>query len=220
MHTADELTGSDFAYRANGREVAREAVMPAITPADRVGVVMDAGTDGLGAGNFVLSCITAFYDHLRATTEEFFEYPDYYTFQTTAEPADYRMLDIYPDHKNVGIEPDDERLLRAIADRAITVLLVPDVPPSTPAIEDLTRRSAARRIDHCYVYAADGRPDNAEFSIDQPREPAQDWYESTARSATTAGTDTVPSFGSREDRIVQHFGRISLDAALSRLPTE
>ena len=218
MHTAEELTGRDFEYRSGGEVVARETVMPAVTPADRVGVVMGAGTDGLGAGNFVLSCITAFYDHLRATTGEFFEYPDYYTFQVTAEPADYGMLDIYPDHKNVSVEPDDEQLLRAISDRAITVLLVPDVPPTTPAVEDITRRSVARWIEDCYVYAADGRPADAEFAIGQPREPAEDWYETTANSVA-AGTDTLPSFGPHEDRIVQHFRHISLEAALSRLPT-
>ena len=219
MHTAKELDGTSFEYRVDGDVVSRETVMPHVTSADRVGVVMGTGVEGLGAGNFVLSCVTAFYDYLRETREEgFFEYPDYYTFQTTSNPADYRMLDIYPDHKNVSIKPTAEHLLRAINDRAITILLVPDVSPASPDVDDITLQSAYRRIEHCYVYAPDGRPSDAEFSIRHPRQPPIEWFETTTESLDDESAVCVPSFGSDDDRIVQQFRQISVKQALERLP--
>ncbi|WP_144905962.1 hypothetical protein [Halobellus captivus] len=219
MHTAKELDGASFEYQVDGDVVPRETVMPSVTSDDRVGVVMGAGTEGLGAGNFILSCVTAFYDYLRENREEdFFEYPDYYTFQATSEPADYRMLDIYPDHKNVTVESDAEQLLRAINDRAITTLLVPDVSPTSPDVDNITLQSAHRRIDHCYVYAPDGRPSNAEFSIRQPRQPAREWFETTVESLTGDSEVSAPSFGSDDDWIDQQFREVSVEQAFERLP--
>lgn len=219
MHTTKELDRTSFEYRVDGEEVARKAVMPHVTSDDRVGVVMGTGIEGLGAGNFVLSCVTAFYDYLsEAREEDFFEYPDYYTFQTTSEPADYRMLDVYPDHKNVAVEPNAEQLLRAINDRAITTLLVPDVSPTSPDVDEITLQSAHRRTDSCYVYAPDGRPSDAAFSIRQPRQPASDWFETTIESLNAKPEEDIPAFGSDDDWIAQQFRRISAEQALERLP--
>jgi hypothetical protein len=219
MHTIQELDSASFEYRVDGDVVSREAVMPSITPNDRVGVVMRTGMEGIGSGNFILSCVVAFYEYLRETREEdFFEYPDYYTFQTTSDPADYRMLDIYPDHKNITVEPAAEQLLRAINDRAITTLLVPDVSPTSPDVDEITLQSAYRRIDHCYVYAPDGRPSNVDFTIRQPRQPANEWFETTVESLNGDSEVTVPSFGSDDDWIVQQFRQVSVKQALERLP--
>jgi hypothetical protein len=219
MHTTDELDRTSFEYCVDGDVVSRETVMPPVTSDSRVGVVMETGVAGLGAGSFVLSCVTAFYDYLRATrTDDFFEHPDYYTFQTTSNPADYRMLDIYPSHKNVGVDPDAEQLLQAVNDRAVTILLIPDVTPTSPNIDDVTLQSARRRIDHCYVYAPDGRPSDAEFSIGQPRHPADEWFDTTAESTDGESEASVPSFGSDDNWMVQQFQRVSMKQALARLP--
>lgn len=219
VHTVEKLDGTDFVYRSGGRTVSRAEVMPTITPEERVGVVMDRGTDGIGAGNFVLSCVVAFYEHLAESDKAYLQYPNYYTFQATADPADYRMLDVYPDHKNVAVEADAECLLRAITDRAITVLLVPAGPAQAPAIDDITRRSGARRIDRCFCYAPDGQPEEAEFAIQQPRRPAAEWYETTADSIDgPPEARSLPPFGPEDSRITQRFREVSLEAALSRLP--
>jgi hypothetical protein len=219
MHTTNELDSSSFEYRIDGDVVSRERVMPSVTSDDRIGVVMGAGNEGLGAGSFILSSVTAFYDYLGETREEdFFEYPNYYTFQTTSDPADYRMLDIYPDHKNVSVEPTAEPLLRAINDRAITTLLVPDVSPTSLDVDDITLQSAHRRLDHCYVYAPDGRPNNVDFSICQPRQPANEWFETTVESLNGDSEGSVPSFGSDDDWMVQQFRQVSVTQALERLP--
>ncbi|MFB6228929.1 MAG: hypothetical protein ABEH88_10280 [Halobacteriales archaeon] len=197
--------------------------MPTITQSDRVGVVMGSGADGLGAGNFILSCITAFYDRLRETRDDFFEYPDYYTFQATTDPADYRMLDIYPDHKNVTVEPDAEHILRAINDRVITILLVPEGPSRSPEIDDITYRSADRRINQCYLYASDGQPDKGVFTIRLPRTPTEDWYQTTFDSmGATTEKERPPHLKTQSSngQIHQEFQQITLEQALSHLPTE
>ena len=219
MHTTKELNSTSFEYRVDGDVVSRETVMPSITSDDRIGVVMGTGIEGLGAGNFILSCVTAFYEYLRETREgDFFEYPDYYTFQTTSDPADYRMLDIYPGHKNVTVEPIAEQLLRTINDRAITTLIVPDVSPTSPDTDNITLQSAHRRIDHCYVYAPDGRPSSVDFSIRQPRQPANEWFEATIESLNGDSEVSVPSFGSDDDWIVQQFRQVPVKQALECLP--
>ena len=219
MHTSEELAAPDFEYRSDGKPVPRGEVMPTITPEDRVGIVMGTGAEGIGAGNFVLSCVTVFYDRLRARKGDFFEYPNYYTFQATSNPADYRMLDIYPDHKNVAIEPDAERLVRALNDRAISILLVPGNTARSTDIEDITRRSAERRIDHCFEYAIGGQSGEREFSIGLPRQPAEDWYTATVDSLEDSSTtNRQPVVESSDGRITQRFRCVGLGTALSRLP--
>jgi len=219
MHTTEELDSTSFEYRVDGNEISRETVLPSVSSDDRIGVVMGRGDEGIGAGNLILSYVTAFYDHLRETREgDFFEYPDYYTFQTTSDPAEYRMLDIYPDHKSVSVEPDAEQLVRAINDRAITTLAVPDISPVPLDVDRITLQSASRRIDHCYLYAPDGRLSSADFSICQPRQPATDWFETTIESLNGDSTVSIPSFGPDDERIVQQFRQISIEKALERLP--
>lgn len=144
MHTLDELEAADFRYVSDGRSVGKDEVMPSISIADRLGVVMGNGTEGLGAGTFVLASVIDFYDTLRERKADFFEYPDFYTFQATTEPADYRMFDIYPDHKNVVTDADAEAILRAVNDRAIDHLLVPE--SSRDRGRDPPERRATHRV--------------------------------------------------------------------------
>ncbi len=217
MHTLDELAASDFHYVSDDRSVEREAVMPSISVADRLGIVMGSGLDGLGAGNFILASVIAFYDTLRDQKEDVFEYPDFYTFQATSDPADYRMFDIYPDHKNVETARDPESILRAVNDRAIDVLLVPDRPPSSPHIADVTRRSAERGIEACFLYSPEGRLDGDRFLIEAPRQPVAGWLDTTAK--TTGAASSAGRCEAGQDPIAQPFRQIPLDAALSYLPS-
>ncbi|WP_411966126.1 hypothetical protein [Haloferax sp. YSMS24] len=217
MHTTHELTSDTFDYRDAEGPVARHEVMPPISIADRLGIVVDDPTDGLGAGNFVLSCVTAFYDRFRERTAEFYEYPDYYTFQATSDPVDYQEFDIWPDHKNVSVPREPEAFLRAINDRGITILLVPESAPTSPSFEAVTRNSASRRIDSCYLYAPDGGLADADFSISLPHDTVAKWYEKTSESAWD-GPDPPGSLVKDEATITQQFRRVGLSQALGRLP--
>lgn len=221
MHTAEELAASDFDYREATQPVARSEVMPTITLDTRVGIVMGAPTDGIDAGNFILSCVTAFYDRLRAVSDNFFEYPMFYTFQGTTNPADYRMLDIYPDHKNVAVEPDTENLARAIADRAIDILVVPHTTTVSSHIADITRRSLERQIDDCYQYASPKQPSESDFSIGLPRHLVENWYQTTTNSVDDpAATEPQTTLDTNGEQITQHFRQISLESALANLPVQ
>lgn len=217
MHTIHELSAGLFEYRRAGEPVERLAVMPDVGIADRLGVVMAGPTDGLGAGHFVLACITAYYDQVGDFEPGLCEYPDYYTFQATDEPADYLELDIWPDHKNVRVPPEPEAVLRAVNDRAIDVLLVPDGPANGAEFDGATRRSAQRGIEACYRYAPDGDLTDAEFSIRLPREPAEAWYRETAETTAAPGARFEPALAD-ETHITQGYRRIELDEALSALP--
>ncbi|WP_204960089.1 hypothetical protein [Salinigranum salinum] len=192
--------------------------MSEITIDDRVGVVMGSADEGLGAANFLLSCVIEFYDTLRECKDEFFEYPDFYTFQATTDPADYRMFDVYPDHKNVEVAAEAETILRAVNDRAISVLLVPDRSQKHPEIEDITRRSAERTIEHVYLYDPSGLLDDDGFEISVPRQPVTDWFESTADSMINPPPkDSLRFQSGQQDRISQSYREISLEKAIERL---
>lgn len=219
MHTTDELTAGSFEYHRGEEPVVGAGVMPSITVGDRLGVVMAEPGDGLGAGNFVLACVTAFYDRFGDQNGDFFEYPDYYTFQASARAVDYLEFDIWPDHKNVTVASDSERVLRAINDRAVNVLLVPDGVGSEPEVEDVTRRSAERRIDACYQYAANGRLADAGFSIRVPRAAVEGWYRETAEAAGVEAGSYTPS-GVEGAHVTQQFREIGLGEALRHLPSE
>lgn len=221
MHTLDELEAADFRYVSDGRAVPKNEMMPEIAIGDRLGIVMGHGTEGIGAGNFILSSVIDFYDTLREQNEDFFEYPDFYTFQATTDPADYRMFDIYPNHKNVVTDADGEAILRAVNDRAIDILLVPNRSPSSPQIEDVTRRSAERRIESCFLYSQQGQLDDNSFVIEAPRQPIENWFETTAESTVEASNDENWRTGQEHhQRISQEFRRLSLDRALDYLPID
>lgn len=217
MHTIHALSSDLFEYRRDGQSVERRAVMPDTDIDDRLGVVMAGPTDGLGAGHFVLSCIIAYYDRVGDLDSGLCAYPDYYTFQATGEPADYIELDIWPDHKNVRVPAEPEAALRAINDRAVDVLLVPEGPQHDVEFDGATRRSAQRGIDACYRYAPDGDLDDADFSIRLPREPAERWYRETVETTAAPEARFEPALAD-EATITQQYQRVDLETALSALP--
>lgn len=218
MHTLHDLSATDFRYQSGSQSVDRNEVMPAIGVNDRLGVVMGTGDEGLGAANFLLSCVIAFYDTLRERKEEFFEYPDFYTFQATADPADYRMFDVFPDHKNVEVAADAETILRAVNDRGVTTLLVPNRPPTQPDIEDVTLRSAERNIEQAFLYSPSGQLDQEGFQISLPRQAVKDWFKTTMESMTDPPSEGQAAIQrGRQGRISQGYRELSLEEALERL---
>lgn len=129
------------------------------------------------------------------------------------------MFDVYPDHKNVEVEEDAEEVLRALNDRSITILLVPDRPPKQPDIEDVTRRSAERTIEQAFLYSPSGQLDEHGFEISLPLQTVEDWFETTVESMADPPTEgTKRGHRSQQDRITQGYRRIPLDEALNRLP--
>ncbi|UHQ98003.1 hypothetical protein HYG81_20475 (plasmid) [Natrinema zhouii] len=247
MHSSAELDDESFDYVQNGRSIRRADVMPSIDAHSRLGVVERRQFDALGATAFIYSRVRAFYDLYRQdristasvvadTIDEdtrvanyleengFYAYPDFYTFQATAELVDYLWFDIWPDHKQVHVGTDSETTLRAINDRAITTLLVPNGSPSPSSLAPETRESAERRIENCYLYSPDGDLDDPDVSVQIETDSLEEWIETTFDTV-----DTDPDSVRDEciqywrDRLAnqpleQDFKRIDLDRALHYLP--
>lgn len=223
MHSSEALASSDFQDWRADASCTKAEVMPDIAVLDRLGVVIRDPFDGIGAATFVLSCVTAFYDEYRAESDDFYAYPDYFTFQSDGRSIDYRWFDIWTEHKNVETARTSESVLRVINDRGVTILLVPDGPTGAPDLDSVTRESFERRIDGCYLYAPDGQLDEPSFSIRQPRDPTWEWIQ---RIVDTTDDDYASLRREHEchavenDAITQDFRRIDSEDALRYLPDE
>ena len=155
MHSSF-LRGSDFRITHQRDEVSHARYFRDLSATDRVGVFAPGGIDGLGACLLLLAYTTAFYDRYRATGDEFFAYPDHYTFQRRTPPASYSMLDVWPRHKNVPVAENVGETLDAILDRAINVLVVPAGNAGAGEFAPVQMASARRTIRRCYTYSATG----------------------------------------------------------------
>jgi hypothetical protein len=76
------------------------------------------------------------------------------------------MLDVFPDHKEPVVTDEAETILRAINDRGVTHLLVPerDTTASAQLGRD-TRHSAQRRVRAALAYSPNGRVADPDVAI-------------------------------------------------------
>lgn len=180
MHSS-EVRDEDFSVTDGGTPRTLQKFLPHISRLSRVGVVApETGTEAAGAAALILAMITAFYDDLRAGPDDFFAYPDFFVFQPAGRPspAPYSMFDIWPSHKWVSVEGDKPiDWLRAVTDRGVDVLLVPEGrggggggpdddwtlrfnstsgEPEQDAHAKLALHSASRLISDCWVYSPSG----------------------------------------------------------------
>jgi hypothetical protein len=157
VHTAEALRSDDFEITIDGARETLGTLLPGFTAADRLGVIVPSECAGAGASTLILAAVTAFYDHLRAGGEDFFAYPDYFTFHVGCHWGSHAKLDIFRPHKELVVAADAEQVLRAVNDRGITRLLVPAGQPKTPRLEPDTLASATRRIRTALAYSPGGR---------------------------------------------------------------
>ncbi|HWE08379.1 MAG TPA: hypothetical protein VG325_03435 [Solirubrobacteraceae bacterium] len=212
MHTTG-LRSDAFQIMISGRRGTIAELFDGFDEHDRLGIVIADDDGAAGAAILILAIVTAFYDCLRAGGEPFFAYADYFAFHVGRRRGDLRKLDVWPDHKEVVVAPDAEAVTRAINDRGITRLLVPDGPARPPAIARETLASAHRRIVTALAYAADGRPAGADVTVggtDGPLVFVEQMLQTTG--AARAGRATGPTPGSN-----QGFRRIDIGAALAML---
>ena len=165
MHTTSTLRRADFEVTADGRPADVETLLPGFTEQDRLGIVVASDHGAAGASTLILATVTAFYDRLRMGGQPFFAYADYFTFQLGRPRGSHGKLEIYPSHKEVVVTDDPEQILRAINDRAITRLLVPDGAPGAPRYALETLASARRRIGTALLYSPTGRVTAPDVSI-------------------------------------------------------
>lgn len=224
MHSTEDLTSSSFSFTVGGQKATFADVFPDFSENDRLGVVVRRPCGGVGASALILATVTAFYDFQRAKGEDFFLYPDYFLFHVGGYMGDYRMLDIFPSHKDVVVEDKAEKILQAINDRGITRLLVEDTQPTDPQFSRETLGSVHLRT--ALAYSPAGRAEEADVSV--AGNEATESYVSDVfdYSVGMVDSETIERIRkSREalfenDVSVETYRRIGVDEALGMLEPE
>ncbi|MBT6622772.1 MAG: hypothetical protein HN780_06060 [Gemmatimonadetes bacterium] len=218
MHSSS-LRDSDFQIIADGTSVELCHYFSGYSNTKRLGLFAPNRLEGVGAITLVMAHVTAFYNTYRANNEEFFAYPDYFTFQSLEPKAIYSLFDIWPDHKSVAVSTDSVERLNAITDRAINILLVPAGASTAHDFERQQLAAATRLIDTCYIYSEDGTLTDPDLVIRCNTDPFDKWIESVFNSIPggEAAAKTWRSAHNKEDTIEQSFRRIGLQEALTLL---
>ena len=223
MHSST-LRGTDFMICIKGSLCDHAEYFKDFKNTARLGLLTPDGLEGVGAINLVMAYVTAFYDTYRAVSDDFFAYPDYFSFQSRMPLADYKMFDIWPDHKNVHVPDDPKSRLNAINDRGINILLLPDKSPTDHSYERPQLESARRNITRCYVYAMSGQMAHAGMTIQSQNPALLEWAQSVFETAVFAQNPTIQQQKSAwlaqhtdKPNLTQSFRRISLAEALTRL---
>ena len=223
MHSTRELTSASFTVELDGQQVTIPELFHGFDAHDRLGIVVHHPGGALGASVLILATITAFYDMQRARGDDFFIYPDYFIFHVGQQHGNHSMLDIWPGHKEVVVANEPEAVLRAINDRAITRLLVPDGRPGNPSFGRATLASGWLRS--ALAYAPNGRAQDADVTAAGNtvteayvsaviNESAQ--LDTEKKATLRDGREQVMETG----RPVEHYRRVSLDTARALLASE
>ena len=220
MHTATELSSSDFRVELDARPACLQDVFPDFSDRDRVAAVVRRSCGAIGASALILAAVTAFYDVQRERhgSGGFFIYPDYFLFHVGRRWGDHGMLDIWPSHKEVVVADEPEELLRAINDRAITRLLVDDRSPREPTFTRESYASARDRIASALAYSGDGRVSGPDVTV-AGNAVTESYVEAIVeRSGLSRDEISDARLSLRENgRVVETYRRLNLDEALARL---
>jgi len=223
MHSS-RLRGSDFDFDISGSPVSYQTFFDSFTIDDRLGIVTLHPLDGLGAVTLILSYVTAFYDHYRASEENFFAYPDFFCFQRKLPLVHYGMFDIWPEEKNLHLSRDRWEALSMISGRAITVLLVPSYSESTFELpkEDRDRarlQSFRQNVHACYTYSPGGIVQGGDVVVSTASKSIRQWGTSIleANEAGQGGHRKNWEDGFKNEKLTQSFKQISVDEALCYL---
>jgi hypothetical protein len=166
MHSSVELISDEFEITIQGRCASVADLLPDFGEQTRIGVIVRDDLGAVGASTLLTAAVTAFYDIQRAQSPDgFFCYADYFLFHTGRIRGNHAMLDVFPDHKEVVVDDDPESILRAVNDRGITHLIVPEWDPSNAVLGRETLSSAKQRLKGAILYGSDGRVTNPDVEI-------------------------------------------------------
>jgi hypothetical protein len=195
VHTTG-LRADEFELEIAGQPASVEALFDGFDEHDRLGIVIARDDGAAGAAALILATVTAFYDRLRATGKPFFAYPDYFALHVGRARGSLSQLDVYPDHKEVVVPADLELIVRALNDRGITRLLVPDHAgraadhaAGASGLARETQASAQRLIRTALAYSPDGRPAGADVHVTGP-ERAEAFVTAMLAGGDPAGEDS------------------------------
>lgn len=223
MHSSRELTSAAFTLELDGQPVTIPELFPGFDARDRLGIVVHQPGGALGASVLTLATITAFYDLQRAHGDDFFIYPDYFVFHVGQPQGNHAMLDIWPDHKEVVVPNEPEAVLRAINDRAITRLLVPDGQPGTPSFGRATLASG--RLRSALAYAPGGRAQGGDVTA-LGTTVTESYVSAVIDDSAVLDPEQQTTLRDRRAQVmeagrpVEHYLRVSLDTARALLAAD
>ncbi len=216
MHSST-LRGTDFTLTLGGASVSHAEFFAGFGRTRRLGVLCPSPLDGLGAAALVMAHVTAFYDDYRAAGGEFFAYPDFFTLQRAPGTANYSMLDIWPNRKNVSVGPEPGDAADALTDRGVDVLLVPEGRTRAPELQPVQEAALRRLVRDCYLYAPGGAVGDPDLTVSCPRDPVAGWMESVRSSLDGGNGGGSPAGEDGSSPIAQSYRRLSLDQAMAHL---
>lgn len=164
MHTAFEIKKGMLTVEVNGQPCSPEDFMN-WDRRDRLGVLIDRPVGALGAGLLILLVAQLFYDFPGARRRSKPLYPEIYLFHLGGPWGSFINFDFWPDHKEIFLPPDPREALRAINNRGITHLAVPDGAPTLVEHRFKEEDAARDRLKECYVYGPTGTVENPDFVI-------------------------------------------------------
>jgi hypothetical protein len=221
VHTTEKLRHASFEIRLAGKPAELSRIWPGFAETDRLGIVVREPCGAIGASVLTLATVTAFYDLQRRRADDFFVYPDYFCIHVGARHGDHNMLDIWPRHKEPVVPAVAEEVLRAVNDRGVTRLLVPDGAPRELAYEPQTVASAGNRIATTLAYSATGRTREADVEIDgnETTERYADAVLDESSMVPSSVRERIRSARSREliesGRPLETYRRITLEEGLA-----
>jgi hypothetical protein len=181
MHTSKVLQSSDFQYTRKatdgGGDAGTDCLYTGYQVSDRIGVVTPRVEDGLLSTSYaLLGLTTSFYDRLRASSTDFFDYPQHFALLGTS-PGDVSLdatwgnLDVWPDSQWLFAQATATAMIKKVFDLQINRLFWPETLGPLSSEERLpqyVRRILGTRLKSVWYYNAT-EPD-LEIQVSQPVE--------------------------------------------------
>jgi hypothetical protein len=177
MHTAHDIKSEFFLIEVGDSPATRDELLD-WGIRDRFGVVVSEPLGALGAGLMILLAATAFYDVSKPRRRRPL-YPELFLFHAGGPWGSHISFDFAPDHKEVFVPRDPAEILRAVNNRGITHLLVPDCVRRPVKHRYKEPEAAVDRIKVCLAYGPAGEVSDADVRVTaRPFAPLLGSYES------------------------------------------
>ncbi|WP_345568013.1 hypothetical protein [Streptomyces plumbiresistens] len=149
-------------------------LLPDWGPLDRFGIIVHEPFGAIGASYLLQAAIAEWYAARPERLDRSDQiYPDFFLFHAGGPHGDHTYFDLFPPRKEVFVENTPMALLRAVNDRGITHLAVPDRPVERVQHEFKEPRQAYDRIRSAWAYSPSGRVENADVTISSKRRVAE-----------------------------------------------
>ncbi len=207
MH-CEVLRGADCKIQSDNLEISYAEYCRRLKSSIKLGVYSPDGIEAVGASNLILLFVTTFYDKLRSKSDDFNTYPDFYTFQCKKNLTDYGILDIYPIENNRLIQSGADALFDEIIKKDINILLLPQSNSVLSKFSNKQLSTLEEKIDACYLYAQNGKVQNANLIIETDRADISNWI----KEVLSGGNGNYSEFHPDTNLLVQSFQAISFSS--------